>query len=232
MNLTPEGLAQPLAPGVQTSFPGAGAPAAVQQASGPFVVPIKTGICAIPSFEPIFSATCPLPRKELDFVVNGLNTALAKSKCCGFGLYLLITLCYFGSFLGEFDPFDDDGSLGIALLNASVALFAVGSFGVISMFVCVFGAQEPLPLTDIQRELSELNAQYNPRGIDFQLIEWHEFVLLAGLPNTGYGPQMAGYGPQMAGHSPQMTFRQVWKHALLIRTLQPEMPDFDPSAPP
>ena len=156
------------------------------------MVPIKTGICAIPFFEPIFSATCPLPRKELDFVVNGLNTALAKSKCCGSGLCLLIALCYLCSFLCEFDPFDDDGSLGIALLNASVVLFAVGAFGVISMFVCVYAPQEPLPLTDIQRELSELNAQYNPRGIDFQLFE----------------------------------------NALLIRALQPEQPDFEPSAPP
>jgi len=263
MILTPQGLAQPLAPGVQTSFLGAGAgppPAAVQQASGPYVVPMKTGICASPSFEPIFSATCPLPKKELDFVVDGLNTALAKSapQCCRIGPLLLIAsgflTCFVSMISFGFHP---------ALFSVGMALFAVGGFGAVFALAFLWGRL----LTDIRTELSELNAQYNPRGIDFQLIEWREFVLLTGLPNTGYGPQMAGYGPQMAGYGPQvagygpqmvgfgpqvaghgpqmagygpqmagygpqMTFRQVWKHALLIRALQPEQPDFKPSAPP
>jgi len=76
-------------------------------------------------------------------------------------------------------------------------------------------------------------------------------VLTAGLPNTGYGPQVAGYGPQVgpqvagygpqvplygpqvAGYGPQVAVpvRQVWKHALLIRALQPEQLGFAPSDP-
>ena len=88
-------------------------------------------------------------------------------------------------------------------------------------------------LTALGRGLSELNARYSPRGIDCHIIEWSEVVLTAGLPNTGYGPQMAGYGQQMAGYGPQVAVpvRQVWKLALLIRALQPEQPGFASSVP-
>ena len=226
MILTPEGLAQPLAPGVQTAFPGAGAvppPGAAQQASGPFVVPMKTGICASASFEPIFSAACPLPKQELDLVVGQLNAASAKAapKCCRFGPFLLLLAGFLICLV----------SMIVLLLIAQRVLKAYSDRVVVSLFaLCCVGLALQLlgvcgtfglaglmnrALTAIRRELSELNAQFYPRGIDFQLIEWRQFALTAGLPNTGYGPQMAGHGPHM-------TVRQKWKHALLIRALQPE----------
>ena len=97
-----------------------------------------------------------------------------------------------------------------ALCCVGLALFLLGVCGTFGLAGLMNRA-----LTAIRRELSELNAQFYPRGIDFQLIEWRQFALTAGLPNTGYGPQMAGHGPHM-------TVRQKWKHALLIRALQPE----------
>jgi len=269
--LTPEGLAQPAAPGVPTAFLGAGAgppPAAVQPTSGPFVVPLKMSLFGSPCFEPIFSAACPLPKEELDLVVGRLSTALAKKATPNHWRivpYLLIAggvlTCIFGVMRFNF-----------VLMGVGMLLFAVGGFAKVRAFPLRGGGNA---LIALRRELSELNAQYNPRGIDFHMIEWGEFVSTAGLPNTGYGPQIAGYGPQMAGYGPQVAgygpqvagygpqvagygpqvagygpqvagcgpqvagygpqvvvpVREVWKHALLIRALQPEQPGFPPSDP-
>ena len=234
MILTPEGLAQPVAPEVQTAFLGAGAvppPGAAQQASGPFVVPMKTGIFGSASFEPIFSAACPLPKQELDLVVGQLNAASAKAapKSCKFGppllllaglLICLVSLVSLALTYNSEDIADLDRVVvtRIAFFCVGAALSLLGGFGMVFALARLMSRA----LTAIRRELSELNAQFYPRGIDFQLIEWRQFVSTAGLPNTGYGPQMAGDGPQV---------RQVWKHALLIRALQPEQPGLTPSEP-
>jgi len=235
MILTPGGLAQPIAPGVPTAFLGAGAgppPAAVQHASGPFVVPLKRSLFGSPCFEPIFSAACPLPKEELDLVVGRLNTTLAKKAAHKRIVpYLLMA-----------------GGVLTFVIGVMTSSFAFLFVGLLTFFVggCARGpirvrvGGNAYFLTDLLRGLPELNAQYNPRGIDFRIIEWDEFVLTAGLPNTGYcpqmagnGPQEAGYGSQVAGYGPQVAVpvRQVWKHALLIRALQPEQLGFAPSDP-
>ena len=46
-------------------------------------------------FEPIFSSTCPLPKEELDFVVNRLTFAKAAPKCCAIVLLVLIAVGVF-----------------------------------------------------------------------------------------------------------------------------------------
>ena len=208
MILTPEGLAQPVAPGVQTAFLGAGAvppPGAAQQASGPFVVPMKTGIFGSASFEPIFSAACPLPKQELDLVVGQLNAASAKAapKSCKFGPPLLLLAGVLISLVSMISMIslaltyhsEDIADLDrvvvprIAFFCVGAALSLLGGFGMVFALAGLMSRA----LTAIRRELSELNAQFYPRGIDFQLIEWRQFVLTAGLPNTGYGPQMAGW---------------------------------------
>jgi len=219
MILTPEGLAQPVAPGMQTAFLGAGVvlpPGVVQQVSAPFVVPMKPRMIFGTCFEPIFSITCPLPKEELDFVVDRLNTTFAKAapKCCAIGLTVLIAVGVLTCVVGIL--------WDTVLFNVGMPGVGFASFGAL-LILLGFGAQCSSAvllkaLTAIRRELSEINAQYNPRGIDLQLIEWSEFVL------TGYGPQTAGYGRQMA-------VRQVWKHALVIRALQPEQAGFAPSEP-
>ena len=101
-----EGLTQPIAPGVPTAFLGADAgppPAAVQQASGPFVVPLKMSLFGSPCFEQMFSAACPLPKEELDLVVGRLNTTLAKKAApnhWGIVPCLLVVGCVFTCIVG------------------------------------------------------------------------------------------------------------------------------------
>ena len=186
MTLMPEGLAQPLAPGLQTSFLGAG---------GPFVVPMKTGICASPSFEPIFSTACPLPQEELDFVVDRLNATSTKAapSCCMFGPFLLIPV----GFLIILASMMSVAESSFARFTVGMALCAVGGFGGKFASVVLMGRA----LSAIRRELSELNAQYNHRGIDFQLLCGHPALLIRALH-----PEQPGFAPSapplLPGSSP------------------------------
>ena len=220
MVLTPEGLAQPCRTRNANRIFGCWrrssswcGTASERSLRGPMKPRMIFGTC----FEPIFSITCPLPKEELDFVVDRLNTTFARAapKCCAIGLTVLIAVGVLTCVVGIL--------WDTVLFNVGMPGVGVALFGALLILLGCFGAQCSSAvllkaLTAIRRELSEINAQYNARGIDLQLIEWSEFVL------TGYGPQTAGYGRQMA-------VRQVWKHALVIRALQPEQAGFAPSEP-
>jgi hypothetical protein len=138
------------------------------------MIPMQHGMCVRRYFDPVFSTTLPLDWKEFDQAVAEVDGVLQAAlpiwmralrlvlPFSGFVLFLLgmLTMMSSMSFTGP--------PLGaIVCVLAGFFLFAGGSIGM----TCCLSARTNQAVSDVRRKLSELNARYAHKGVDFQLHE-------------------------------------------------------------
>lgn len=172
-------------------------------------VPMRPGGWFNPShryFDPIFSTTLPLQWKEFTAVMDELNATmhqalplwkvmpLALLQVVGFVLSVAGAAVVVSSGLSFRGP----NSFAFVLLFLGFALFACGCLG--GVFACM--ALSSSSMAALRGKLSELNAEYAKRGIDFQLVETRRL-------QRGY----------QDGHS---RLRAVTGQTLVVQRLQPD----------
>lgn len=160
------------------------------------VIPMQTGWNVERYFDPVYHASMPLEWNELSGVMDDINavcnTAFPKWKrsliCLtpvGFILFVVgafMTVSTFGreKHGNEYDGFFEDGwekhgwekhgfdgpnPISYLCIALGMLLFIGGA---LSQLLCIGDSGG---MSDIRRKLSELNARYAQRGIDFQLQE-------------------------------------------------------------
>jgi len=142
-----------------------------QYGPGIMVIPMHTGWNVERYFDPVYHASMPLEWNELSGVMDDINavcnTAFPKWKR---SLICLTPVGFILFGVGAFTAvatagFDGPNPIAYLCIALGMLLFIGGP---LSQLCCIRASGG---MSDIRRKLSELNARYAQRGIDFQLHE-------------------------------------------------------------
>jgi len=144
------------------------------QRPGTAVIPMQWGTHVERFFDPVFSSTMPLEWTEFSAVIDEMNAV------CNAALprwkrrvpFLLTPIGFFTFALGGFlmvqtADFNGPNPVAFVVIALGFILFASGPLLIMKWV----GPQTQRMLQDLRRKLSELNARFAQRGIDFQLHE-------------------------------------------------------------
>jgi len=173
-------------------------------------------------FEPVYSTTLPLEWVEFSAAVEEINLAAsgAVPKWKRVGPCVALVAGFFAFLLGmvvmvAFSGFNGPSPFGLFLIFCGFVLFAGGGFGQ----VCMLAANSASTLSAMRRKLSELNARYADRQVDWQLHEQEHLELYRRAGS--FDSRHAGHvGPGHVGHhSGGMGVRRVTTYTLVVQAL-------------
>lgn len=176
--------------------------------SGPVNIPMRSAGWFNPNhryFDPIYSTTIPMDWKEFCSVVDELNATMSDAfpawKLMPFPLLVVAGFVAFaaGGFLmvGGVEDFEGPPPFAMLLIALGFTLFGCGSVG----GGCACMARSTSSISALRGKLSELNARYAGRGIDFQLVETKRL--------------------QETYHDGHWRLRTVSEYTLVVQRLQP-----------
>jgi hypothetical protein len=143
-------------------------------------MPMQGGMCVQSRFEPVYHAYLPLDYAELCAAVDEINDTFRTAHptwlcglsilfpvsgiCCVFlGMYFMVTSTSDSFNTDNFGP----STLALGLVVGGMLLLMGGGIG----GACLRSSLQSSAISAVHRKISELNARYAARGVDFQLHE-------------------------------------------------------------
>mmetsp|Transcript_63106 Transcript_63106/g.150442 ORF Transcript_63106/g.150442 Transcript_63106/m.150442 type:complete len:235 (-) Transcript_63106:157-861(-) len=171
---------------------------------------------------PVYSSVLPMEWTDFRSAIEEINEAL--SRACPPWMYLPVLgvplgfLCCIAGMFTMILNSDITGpsAVGMALFACGMVLFAAGGFGCIGLGMWA-GHRLRLALCG---KLSELNARYASRGVQFELQEMPELAVRTLHTHSGAG---AGLTTSGVG-SIHRSYHTVRSYSLLVRAVPPQEP--------
>eukprot|EP00932_Pfiesteria_piscicida_P014401 SRR837773.26153.p2 GENE.SRR837773.26153~~SRR837773.26153.p2 ORF type:complete len:253 (+),score=57.22 SRR837773.26153:113-760(+) len=188
------------------------------------VAPMQTGPCVDRPFDPVFPASFALEFNELTRVIDEINGVIlsAMPRWKVKAVFAMIPVGFVLFVLGGFlmvtqSGFDGPSPLGLACIFLGFITFASGGLS----SVCVLSRMGQRAVSDLRRKLSELNARYSTRCVDFQLHESQHLELYTRHHDH------ASHGH--IHHGTSTGVRTVTRYTLVIQAMQPGLQPFIPN---
>jgi hypothetical protein len=159
-------------------------------------------------FDPVYCSSLPLDWPEFSSVIEDINSASSaafpkwqRALPCGMVAIGFIMFSLGGFLMVATAGFQGPSSFAIVVAVMGFFLFAAGGFG----NVCCVAAGGANLVSSLRVKLSHLNAEYESKGVDFQL---HESKQLALYHSTNFNDDHRRIG-----------LRTVTQYTLVVQTL-------------